>query len=206
MTSSVSTDLKAGFWPLSGGCVSHSPPAAARSKSVGLVRRTGIDRKGRVASTTSGSCEATIIPGVPAYLLRHGSGPTAVAMVLGYHDGHGFPELLPGDASVQTDLVNLAIASQEHYDDYCLPLDAPPDLLPDKSELPEEERHADNCLADHCLTSRSLYGNYYGQTKEADLGPGIEDFVQLRRVAISRSPSPSRLDQVSLDDRSGTRS
>ena len=120
--------------------------------------------------------KATIIPGVPAYLSRHGSGPTAAAMVLAYHDAHGFPELLPGDASVQTNRVNLAIASQEHYDDYCLPLDAPPTILPDKSELPEDKRHSDNCLADHCLTSRSLFGNYYGQTRGIDLEPGIEEF------------------------------
>ena len=122
--------------------------------------------------------EATIIAGVPAYLSRHGSGPTAAAMVLAYHDAHGFPELLPGDASVQTDPINLAIASQEHYNDYCFPLDTPPTILPDKSELPEEERHPDNCLADRCLTSRSLYGNYYGQTKNMDLKPGIEGFVR----------------------------
>jgi hypothetical protein len=122
--------------------------------------------------------EATIIQGVPAYLSRHGSGPTAAAMVLAYHDAHGFQELLPGDTSVQTDQVNLAIASQEHYNDYCLPLDAPPAILADKSELPEKERHPDNCLADHCLTSRSLYGNYYGQTKGIDLKPGIENFVR----------------------------
>ena len=28
-----------------------------------------------------------------------------------------------------------------------------------------------------CLTSRSLNGNYYGWTKDADLGPGIEAFI-----------------------------
>ncbi len=141
----------------------------------GAVRSNAPNRKGRILDERR-LLEATIIPGVPAYLSRHGSGPTAAAMVLAYHDARGFPELLPGNASVQTDLVNLAIASQEHYNDYCLPLDAPPTILPDKSELPEEERHPDNCLADRCLTSRSLYGNYYGQTKDMDLKPGIEDF------------------------------
>ena len=131
--------------------------------------------KGRILDERQ-LAEATIIPGVPAYLSRHGSGPTAAAMVLAYHDAHGFPELLPGDASVQTTRVNLAIASQEHYDDYCLPLDAPPAILPDKSELTEDKRHSDNCLADRCLTSRSLFGNYYGQTRGIDLKPGIEEF------------------------------
>jgi hypothetical protein len=147
------------------------------SSRPGAVRSNAPNRKGRILDELR-LLEATIIPGVPAYLSRHGSGPTAAAMVLAYHDAHGFPELLPGNAAVQTDQVNLAIASMEHYNDYCLPLDAPPTILPDKSELPEEERHPDNCLADHCLTSRSLYGNYYGQTKNMDLKPGIEDFVR----------------------------
>jgi len=111
----------------------------------------GVDRKGRIFDPVR-LLEATIV-GLPAYLERHGSAPTAVGMVFAYYDGHGFPYLFPGDASVQNDLINLAIASAEHYNEYALPLDAPPDLLPDKSELSPEERHADNCLADHFLTS-----------------------------------------------------
>ena len=169
-------------------------PAGDRARSAG-----GSEGPGRRTGSTARAglfdairlLEATIV-GLPAYLERHGSGPTAVAMVLAYHDGHGFPYLLPGDASIQTDLVNLAIASEEHYNDYALPLDAPPDLLPDKSELPAEEQHADNCLADYCLTSRSLYGNYYGWTRDADLGPGIEAFVQAgERYAVVTEALPA---------------
>ncbi len=143
--------------------------------SLGPQPPDGIDRKGRVFDPVM-LLDATIV-GLPAYLERHGSAPTAVGMVFAYHDGHGFPFLFPGDASVQNDQVNLVIASEEHFNDYALPLDAPPDLLPDKSELLPEERHADNCLADYFLTSRSLNGNYYGWTKDADLGPGIEAFI-----------------------------
>ena len=135
----------------------------------------GIDRKGRVFDPVM-LLDATIV-GLPAYLERHGSAPTAVGMVFAYHDGHGFPFLFPGDASVQNDQINLVIASEEHFSDYALPLDAPPGLLPDKSELLPEERHADNCLADYFLTSRSHNGNYYGWTKDADLGPGIDAFI-----------------------------
>lgn len=158
-----------------------APQASGRAgqavgSPTGPMPANGIDRKGRVFDAIH-LLEATAV-GLPAYLERHGSGPTAAAMVFAYHDAHGFPYLLPGDASAQTELVNLAIASQEHYDDYALPLDAPPTLLPDKSELPPEERHADNCLADFCQTSRSLYGNYYGWTRDADLGAGIEAFVR----------------------------
>ncbi len=147
----------------------------------------GIDRKGRAFDLPL-LLNATVV-GLPAYLERHGSGPTAVGMILGYHDGHGFPYLIPGDASTQTELVNMIIASEQHYNDYALPLDAPPALLPDKSELAPEERHADNCLADHCLTSRSFYGNYYGWTKDADLGPGIEAFFRggERYVVVTES-------------------
>ena len=158
----------------------------ASAPSAGQVRRPlpgpglpdGVDGKGRKLSEPVLQ-QATIIPGVPAYLFRNGSGPTAAAMVLGYHDGNGFPWLLPGDAAVQTDTINAVISSQENFDDYCLPLDTPPDLLPDKSELPEIEQHEYNCLADFCMTSQSARGNYYGQTEEFDLGPGIEDYVHL---------------------------
>jgi hypothetical protein len=171
-----------------------SSPAAGQAAGLFCGPRPpdGIDRKGRVFDAIH-LLEATVVGGLPAYLERHGSGPTAAAMVFAYHDGHGFPYLLPGDASTQTDLINLAIASQEHYDDYALPLDAPAALLPDKSELTPEERHADNCLADYCLTSRSLYGNSYGSTRDADLGPGIEVYVRSggRYIVITEAfPAP----------------
>jgi hypothetical protein len=154
-----------------------APPARGQTGGGFLGPRPprGVDRKGRVFDPLD-LLEATIV-GIPAYLERHGSAPTAVAMVLGYHDGHGFPYLLPGDAAVQNDLINLAVASEEHYNDYALPLDAPPNILPDKSELAPEECHADNCLADYLLTSRSLNGNYYGWTKDADVGPGLEALI-----------------------------
>jgi hypothetical protein len=119
-----------------------------------------------------------VIPGVPSYLWRHGSGPTAVGMVLGYYDSHGFPNLIPGNASYQSDTVNLAIASGEHYNDYSLPLDYPPNLLPDKSELPVGDEHPNNCIADYLKTSQSILENYYGGTWNIDVAPGFENYVQ----------------------------
>jgi hypothetical protein len=95
----------------------------------------GVDSVGKIFGLRS-LLEATVIPGVPPYLWHHGSAPAAVGMVFGYYDGHGFPDLLPGDAVVQTEAVNSALVSAEHYADYSLPLDAPPTLLPDRSELP----------------------------------------------------------------------
>jgi len=138
---------------------------------------SGVDSVGRVFGLRD-LFEAVVIPGVPAYLWRHGSGPTAVGMVLGYYDGHGFSNLLPGDATVQTEAVSSAIASAEHYADYSLPIDAPPTLLPDRSELPAEQRHANNSLADYLWTSWSLYGNYYGVTANPDIRYGIQNYIK----------------------------
>lgn len=145
--------------------------------SAGPHPPAGVDAVGKIFGLQS-LLAGSIIPGVPAYLWRHGSGPTAAGMVLGYYDGAGFPDLLPGDASAQTEAVNNVIASPEHYADYSLPLDAPPTLLPDKSERPESERHANNSLADHLWTSWSLYGNYYGVTASADIRYGIKSYVK----------------------------
>lgn len=122
---------------------------------------------------------ADVIPGVPAYLWRHGSGPTAVGMVLAYYDTHGFPDLLPGDASVQTDAVNLALASVGHYNDYCLPLDSAPNILKDKSEPPEGDEHVSDSLADFMKTSWSVNEAFYGWTWSIDVKPGYESYVKL---------------------------
>ena len=39
---------------------------------------------------------------VPSYLWRHGCGPTAVGMVIGYYDILGYDDLIPGSAVTQT--------------------------------------------------------------------------------------------------------
>ncbi|MHB8094116.1 MAG: hypothetical protein ACYDH0_04165 [Candidatus Aminicenantales bacterium] len=147
--------------------------------TLGPVPPEGVDRKGVLLGEAALE-RATIIPGVPAYLWRRGNGPTAAAMILAYYDSIGHPELLPGDAAVQTKEIDQAIASEAHYEDYGLPLDAPPTLLPDRSERSESERHPDNCLADACKTSQSLYGNFYGWTWDAGLRSGIAEFVRSR--------------------------
>jgi len=143
----------------------------------GPVPPANVDHRGRLL-TPAERASATVLVAVPAYLWRHGSAPAAVGMVLGYYDRTGFPDLLPGEAATQTDAVNEALASREHYADYSLPLDKPPTLLRDKSELPASERHANNCLADYLFTSWSLYGNYYGYTWKADISYAIPVYVQ----------------------------
>ncbi len=94
---------------------------------------------------------SVVIDGVPGYEWRHGCGPTAIGMVIGYHDTHGFDALIPGDASTQTSEVDQAIASERspgdpgHYEDYSLPYDDEgTGLLADRSEDPPGDEHPDD--------------------------------------------------------------
>lgn len=66
---------------------------------------------------------AVTIPGVPAYIWRHGCGPTAVGMVAGYYDGNCYPDFFDGDASTETAETQQGIASGGNFipghPDYC---------------------------------------------------------------------------------------
>ncbi len=133
-----------------------------------------------------------VIPNVPCYAWRHGSGPTAAGMVLGYWDGHGFPWLIPGDASTQTAAVDQAIASGDgpgtHYGDYSLPLDAPPgSILPDLSEPPYGDEHASDSIADFMHTSWSVYGLFYSWSSFSAVRDAFLDYIL---HASGSSPSP----------------
>jgi hypothetical protein len=102
-------------------------------------------------------------------------------MVLGYWDGNGFGNLVPGSAATQTAAVNDMIGTQgpsSNYTDYCLPLDfAPAPIQPDLSEPPAGDEHADNCVADYMKTSQSLHDNYYGWSWFSHVGPAVENYV-----------------------------
>ncbi|MCY2932118.1 MAG: C39 family peptidase [Planctomycetota bacterium] len=118
-----------------------------------------------------------LISEVPAYLWRDGCGPTAAGMVLGYWDMHGSPNVFPGDSSTQTAAVDLAISSDEHYNDYSVPIDTDETgVLADKSEL--GGAHSDNCLADWMHTSRSVDGNVYGGSWYTAVGPAITAYTR----------------------------
>jgi Peptidase C10 family len=126
------------------------------------------------------------ISGVPGYQWRHGCGPTAVGMILGYYDGNGFPDIISGDASTQTSAVDQAIASEDtslnpqHYEDYSLPDDSgQPSPLNDKSEAPAGDEHTNNCVADFMRTSWSSEGNYYGWSFSNMIGPAFQNYVSL---------------------------
>ena len=118
-----------------------------------------------------------IISGVPAYIWRYGCGPTAAGMVIGYWDMHGYANLVPGDSSTQTADVNAMIASDEHYQDYSLPIDnAGTGILTDKSEL--GGAHSNNSVADWMCTSWSLYSLYYGWTYFTAVDYAIDSYTE----------------------------
>ncbi len=134
------------------------------------------------------------IAGVPGYCWRHGCGPTAVGMVLGYYDTHGFPDLFPGDASTETTDVDQAIASegsgvlgaglQLHYEDYALPDDSPPSpILLDRSENYPIGCHQDDSVADFMHTSWSSDGNQYGASMSSRIAPAFISYVNMRNPA-----------------------
>jgi hypothetical protein len=107
-------------------------------------------------------------------------------MLTGYWDGRGFDQLIPGSAATQTSEVNAAIASSQHYSDYCLPSDdsgildyAPGPILKDRSEPPIGDEHPDNCIADLMLTSRSVETLHYGETRIYDVPDGLADYYSL---------------------------
>ncbi len=117
-----------------------------------------------------------LISGVPAYLWHNGCGPTSAGMILGYWDMHGYSNLIPGDSSTETTDVDNAIAGDEHYNDYSLPLDDPgTGLLLDKSSL--GGAHANDCIADWMHTSWSSDQNMYGWTWYSQVPGAIESYA-----------------------------
>ncbi len=166
-------------------CLAASSAWGQQSNS-GPKRPDGVDL-GLRASTPA----QVVIEGVPAYLWRHGCGPTAAGMVMGYWDSHGYPDLVEGDASTQTAAVNAMIADDggnpvcapgelNHYQDYACPVEWSWALtLPDKSEL-GGEIHPDNCLADFMLTSRSSESNNYGWTWFIHVAQAFEGYTKLK--------------------------
>jgi hypothetical protein len=135
----------------------------------------------------------TVISGVPAYIWHDGCGPTSTGMVLGYWDGHGYPDLIPGDASTETDAAYQAIASHGtdavpgHYEDYASPEDEGGGILPDKSEAPAGDEHESDSVADFMHTSWSVEGLAYGWSYTNMVGPAFRAFVELRLTGVTAS-------------------
>ena len=123
--------------------------------------------------TSEGAPGEVVISGVPGYTWRLGCGPAAVGMVVGYYDGHGWGELVSGDATSVTDAVKQMIASGAtsgrvgHYEDYSLPKETTSAVLPDRSAAPAGDEHASDCIADFMHTSWSIEGLHYGESLRA---------------------------------------
>jgi hypothetical protein len=159
----------------------------ARQSTTGPTPPPGV-----VSPPLSDSKAAVTLAGVPPYLWRHGCGPTAVGMVVGYWDARGFDDLIPGSADTQTAAVTQAIASggsastpypagsEQHYEDCASPEDTPPNLQQDSVLQQARTPHADNCLADFMRTSRSTAGNYYGWSWSNDIISSFNGYVSLR--------------------------
>ncbi len=128
---------------------------------------------------------------VPAYLWHDGCGPTSAGMVIGYWDGQGFPDLVPGDASGESDEVYQMIASHGtalepgHYEDYALPLDDDGIVIADRSEAPEGDEHESDSLADFMGTSFSVNGLSYGWSFTSRVGPALVGYTRLRLSGVA---------------------
>jgi hypothetical protein len=158
------------------------PTDDPRQSTTGPIPPPGVAPKERMALPDG--ARSVVIDGVPGYLWRHGCGPTAIGMVMGYYDTHGFDALIPGNASTQTPEVDQAIASERspgnpgHYEDYSLPLDdGGTGILPDRSEFPVGDEHPDDSIADFMRTSWSASSNYYGWSWSVDVIPAFESYA-----------------------------
>ncbi len=133
----------------------------------------------------SGGVDITVL-GVPGYAWRHGCGPTAVGMVVGFWDETGCSDLFDGGSSTQTSSVDQGIASEGsssnplHYEDYSLPLDSYPNMSLDKSELPAGDEHISDSIADFMYTSWSSSNNYYGWSWSNHIEQSFSNYAQLR--------------------------
>ncbi|MFH1144784.1 MAG: C39 family peptidase [Candidatus Eisenbacteria bacterium] len=144
--------------------------AGAEHNTTGPVPPPGTDRGLRPWTRSQ-----VVLPDVPAYYWHHGCGPTAVGMVIGYYDGQGFPDLVPGSAATQTPEVDAMIATDggqpdcdlpdgDHFQDYACPIDWYPPVLPDRSQT--GGAHTGNCVADFMRTSWSSQYNLYGWSQD----------------------------------------
>ncbi|MCK4300591.1 MAG: hypothetical protein KAX80_13705, partial [Planctomycetes bacterium] len=125
---------------------------------------------------------SNLITGVTPYIWHHGCGPTAVGMVIGYWDTHGYGNLVLGDASdTSGNLANIQamMASSEHYNDYSLPIDdSGTGILLDASSL--GGAHTDNCVADFMQTSWSSWMQWYGWSRFSRVDNGFEGWAGLQ--------------------------
>lgn len=149
----------------------------SQQSTTGEIPKSNVDVIGHISSNQKDIQAQYVISGVPAYNWRYGCGPTALGMIIGYYDEHSYPDLFIGSSVTQTPAVQQLIASNDHYNDYSLPLDYYPNLISDLSEDPPGDEHSDNCIADFMLTSRSIEGNYYGWSWSSHIAGAYTDYL-----------------------------
>lgn len=100
-----------------------------------------------------------VMPDVPSYVWYHGCGPTALGMIVGYYDAHGFDNLIPGSNAWNTNqqAIKDMIASPGYVRDY-----AP---TPDRVATPDDPYHTDDSLADFGLTGRDPLDDGWGDVR-----------------------------------------
>jgi len=158
-----------------------------------------LERDRQKSSDTFDNVRSQVTLPVPAYSWRHGCGPTALGMVIGYYDNLGFSDLVLGSSFSQTEEVDQMIASggeqsssnppgsEEHYEDYASPQDYSPNMLNDAYITAGRIPHSDNCLADFMDTSKSTRGNYYGWSWSNDIGPAFVSYPSLKNSTYHAS-------------------
>ena len=164
-------------------------PAYAQTPTPQQSTTGPVQPRGVVSEPLDDTKAYTVIPGVPAYIWRHGCGPTAVGMVVGYWDSKGYSNLVPGSAATQTAAVSQVIASggtssspvtpERHYEDYARPQDSYPNMQDDNYITASRTAHADDSIADFMDTSKSTRSNYYGWSWSSDVTLSFNDYVSL---------------------------
>ncbi len=165
----------------------------AQQSTTGKHRPKGVS-KGILLKSTNNQ---TLINNVPSYIWRHGCGPTALGMVIGYYDIIGYSDLITGDAAIQSSSVNNAIATSEHYNDYSEPIDYYPDLFQDKSEL--GGAHTSDCIADFMQTSWSSKSNRYGWSWSNMIDDAFVNYIQQENTDYSVQTGYERYSSGSWD-------
>ncbi len=143
--------------------------------------------------------QSELILPVPAYDWRHGCGPTALGMVIGYYDTMGFSDLVQGSAFDQTNEVNQMIASggdignpnpsgfEGNFEDYASPVDSYPNMMVDAYITAGREPHTNNSIADYMDTSKSTRSNYYGWSWSSDVGKAFTGYISQQNSSYQKS-------------------
>ena len=116
--------------------------------------------------------ELHVLNDVPSYIWHHGCGPTAAGMIMGYWDGLGFDDLIPGsnDWDGNRQAIQNMIASPGHVRDYV--------PAPDRTATAQDPYHQDDCLADFIGTSRDPLA--YGSSYESLQHVGMKAYAAFR--------------------------